>query len=475
MSRMVSFALLVIIVLVCAALAVRVMAEFLLPMFLAVVFVVIFRPLHVWLAERLGGRERIAAGVTTALILLIVLVPILLLITFAATESVGLAAGLSEERISQKLGELREQYDLDMPGRQAAEQFAELLVKLEAANVSEEDRYRATGELAQALEELRPAVGRAIEQRHAEDESGTTLLFKSFGDLRRAVDALVDEQPSEDGAGHVTEMAQVRARFDEWKRLMYGPPWLYGLKAVANPNREELQAVQDSLQEWFGPLALSTTQVVSGFIGRFAIGLVVMIVSLYFFLADGPGMVSATMRLSPLEDRYEQELLGEFDKISRAVVVATLLSALVQGLLASIAYLVIGFESFFLLTLLTCLLAMVPFVGAAAVWGACCVWLLLIDGRWVAASALAVYGTLVVSMADNVIKPLILHGQSHLHPLLALLSVLGGVQALGPIGIFVGPMVVAFLQALLNILRSELLELDRREKASSDSAAVPPT
>ncbi len=59
-------------------------------------------------------------------------------------------------------------------------------------------------------------------------------------------------------------------------------------------------------------------------------------------------------------------------------------------------------------------------------------------------------------MADNVIKPWVLHGQSNLHPLLALLSVLGGVKTLGPIGLLVGPMVVSFLQALLNMLNTEL-------------------
>ena len=59
-------------------------------------------------------------------------------------------------------------------------------------------------------------------------------------------------------------------------------------------------------------------------------------------------------------------------------------------------------------------------------------------------------------MADNVVKPYVLHGQSNLHPLLALLSVIGGVQVLGPLGILVGPMLVTFLQALLNMLQSEL-------------------
>ena len=79
-----------------------------------------------------------------------------------------------------------------------------------------------------------------------------------------------------------------------------------------------------------------------------------------------------------------------------------------------------------------------------------------------AAIVLAIYGAVVVSMADNLIKPLILQGQSNLHPLLALLSVLGGVKAMGPIGIVVGPMIVAFLQALLKMLQVELVAMGKQ-------------
>ena len=80
----------------------------------------------------------------------------------------------------------------------------------------------------------------------------------------------------------------------------------------------------------------------------------------------------------------------------------------------------------------------------------------MVQGHPLAAILLAIYCTIVVSGIDNVIKPLILHGQSKLHPLLALLSILGGVQVLGPVGILVGPMLVSFLQALLTMLRKEL-------------------
>ena len=70
-------------------------------------------------------------------------------------------------------------------------------------------------------------------------------------------------------------------------------------------------------------------------------------------------------------------------------------------------------------------------------------------------------------MADNFIKPYILHGETNLHPLLALLSVIGGVAALGPIGILIGPMVVVFLQTLLKILQRELSLMEGAAKVAS--------
>jgi predicted PurR-regulated permease PerM len=139
------------------------------------------------------------------------------------------------------------------------------------------------------------------------------------------------------------------------------------------------------------------------------------------------------------------------------VVLATLLSALMQGALAGAGFWVAGISSVAFLTLITVVFAMVPFVGAVAAWVPVCLWLFVMEkDQTKTATLLAIYCTVIVSQADNVVKPLILQGKSKLHPLLALLSILGGVQALGPIGILIGPMVVVFLQTLLNILNHEL-------------------
>jgi predicted PurR-regulated permease PerM len=187
------------------------------------------------------------------------------------------------------------------------------------------------------------------------------------------------------------------------------------------------------------------------------IGLFILVVALYYFLADGPSMVEAVMAVTPLDRRYEHELLQRFAEVSRAVVVATLVAALSQGALASIGYVLALPEQapIFLLTALTTVFALIPIFGAFAVWGCVCGWL-YVQGHVVAALSLAIYCTIVVSLIDNILKPLILHGQSKLHPLLALLSILGGIEAFGPVGILVGPMLVSFLQALLNMLRKEI-------------------
>jgi predicted PurR-regulated permease PerM len=219
--------------------------------------------------------------------------------------------------------------------------------------------------------------------------------------------------------------------------------------------------IQDTVFAWgqrtLGAIAARTP----GFLGEMLLGLAIMSISLYYFLADGDQMIIGVGRLLPLDMAHQQRLLEEFGSISRAVAAATLLSALAQGLLAGVGYYFADLPSVFLLTMLTILAGMIPFVGAAAVWLPAVLWLGFFDDRWIAAILLAVWGGAVVSMVDNLVKPLVLHGQSNLHPLLALLSVLGGVQALGPIGIFVGPMAVVFLQAGLKMLNTEIGKFER--------------
>ncbi|HEX4000604.1 MAG TPA: AI-2E family transporter [Pirellulales bacterium] len=227
--------------------------------------------------------------------------------------------------------------------------------------------------------------------------------------------------------------------------------------------KELMQVASAKAQDWFGPLAAKTP----GFLGGLLINCLVTVLGLYYFLADGTQLTASAMRLLPLDQKYQQQLVGKFVEMSRAVTSASLLAALTQGILLGIAYYFAGLSGMFLLTILTMLASFVPLIGSSVVWGSCCVWLFF-DDKATAAMLLLVWSGIVVVVADNFVKPMVLHGQSKLHPLLALLSVLGGVQVLGPLGIFFGPMAVAFLQAGLTMLNTELNALPAELSAAGE-------
>jgi predicted PurR-regulated permease PerM len=365
-ARIVSFVVLVAILLVFAGLFFQVMADFIVPLFLALMLVIIFGPLHRWFKLKCKGHDRIAAGLTTLSILLIVLVPICAIFTQATFEGCRIYNTFVQG--------VRQSQNADHP-----------------ESIADNQKTHDPQAIQKWFVDRVVALGGRVGLELTPEQVQTTL--------------------------------------------------------------------HDNAKEWIGPLAERTIK----FFGRTLLGLVVMIIALYFFLVDGPAMIRAIMKLSPLDEKYEEELVDKFAEITRSVVVALLLSAFVQGLLAGIGYYFAGVGSVFLLMALTMILSMIPFLGAASVWISVCLWLLFFADRPVAAIFLAIYGAAIVSTVDNVIKAWVLHGRSRLHPLLALLSVIGGIKALGLIGVFVGPMAVAFLQVLLNMLNTELESWSKTE------------
>ena len=413
MPRVISFIVLLTISLLVGAIFFQVMAQFIVPLFLAAVLVVIFQPLHAWMVSRLPSYPRVCALFTTILILLAVLLPITWLGWKAYADFHKILT--TEERASIAKPAASATPPARQPQQARQPQPTPPPLVQEDLQLSPDDAAVSEEASAALIVVEHPGASRLAEKLN-----------------RRLLDVIEK----------VNELTGLEIRFEHFKPLIERAAGLTG------------------------SVVLVGVQTVIGIL----IGLAIMVISLYYFLADGPAMVRALMYLSPLEAAYERELLARFGQVSRAVVVAVLLSAAAQGSLAGIGYHFALPETapIFLLTALTMVTAIVPFVGAAAVWIPVCIWVffygervlptgeILHDGNWIVATVLAVYSTIVVSGIDNVIKPLVLHGQSNLHPLLALLSILGGVQVLGPVGILVGPMLVSFLQALLIMLRKEI-------------------
>jgi predicted PurR-regulated permease PerM len=479
-SRIVSFAVLLAFIVVIGALFYKVMVGFLVPIFLAAVLAVVFRPFHRMVRTKLGERDHLAAGATTALILLTVLLPLALVLGTAAIQGAVAIKHLNSNSMNVALAKVRQNrwFSLEMPYgehiqtiQRDVEELQRVLPELDFSRL--EDPSGIVAGLARRigveLQGIEGMVG------HQADLPGAAARFSAFhlalASLTPPFPPTLEARP--DGKESLVEvdMLEIQSRgvalstrWQELKQHLLGGPIKTFAKELANPSREQVSQMTSSLIESIRPRLLALTSTTGGFLVRMAVGIAILTVTLFFFLCDGRSMMESLMRLSPLKDDYEQTLLLEFERTSRAVVLATLLSAVTQGVLATLGYWAAGMPSLVLLFLLTTTCAMVPFVGPALVWVPVCLFLALVRQQVPVALALAAWGTLVVGSSDNVVKMAVLHGQRQLHPLLALLSVLGGVQTLGPIGILVGPMAVTMLQTLLQLLQRELHRMDLQEK-----------
>ncbi len=480
MSRYFSFIVLLAAIILLAILLYRVMASFLVPIFLAAILVVIFRPTHQWILEKVKGRQQVAAGLTTAGILLAVLIPITLLVLLGVYEGREMTRQLTSGSVVKKMVQARKSMGLEIPAQETRElvkrNLDELLTReFDPGNPFEQFHFNA---FDHSVEDLGLKIDMPALAVLEDEKAGLNFEQKSWNSLVQAIslvrEAIQDfnaadaknERKSELASEIAVNIQSFETLFSTFQSASVGSGFLSKIKLMANPSQDDLHEYEDTFTAFAREQLFSIGGATTAIIGRLLFGLAIMTVALYFFLLDGPKMLKTLKGLSPIDDLHEDELIQEFNRISRAVVIATLLSAVAQGFLAGIGFYFVGMESVFLLTLLTACFALVPFAGAAAVWVPVCLWLYFVDGNLWGAMGLGVYGVVIVSMADNFIKPYILHGQSNLHPLLALLSVLGGVTALGPIGILVGPMVVVFLQTLLNILQRELRSMEITESSN---------
>lgn len=465
MSRLISFAVLIAIIIVIGLLFYKVLIGFFVPVFLAAVLVVVFRPLHRWMLAKTGHRARLAAALSTLVIILSLFLPITFVAVAATIQGLKFLEQNDAATVLLRVNKVRDSLGLKMPPYENEIKTVEDEVKL-IIRATEETR-EASGDLLSNEENQRlKTLGRRTLTNIERLEDAVRI---QKGDLWETdfenLTALAEQvgQPSDIEFSASKLAVDLKSQFADLKTGLLGGAVMSLARQTANPTKEDMEQITSNALGYLRPKLLSITGATGSFVVRLIFGSVILIVATFFFLYDGPGMVKSLMFLSPLDDAYEQELLLEFDRISRAVVLATILSAIVQGLTAGMGYLVAGMDYLALLIMLTTVFAMVPFVGPAVVWVPVCLYLALYEEHYWAAGLLAAWGVLVVGTVDNFVKAFVLHGQSQLHPLFALLSVLGGVQTLGPIGIVVGPMVVTMLQTLLSILQRELVHFEKHE------------
>ena len=177
------------------------------------------------------------------------------------------------------------------------------------------------------------------------------------------------------------------------------------------------------------------------------VAIILALFLLFFFLRDGEDMLARAMAVVPLDEPRKALLLSHLSSVIQAIVLGSLVTALAQGTLVGIAFVLVGLPSAVVFAVLAMVASIIPLVGTTIVWVPAALYLGL-TGRWGAALFMLIWSVAVVSSADNVIRPLFISSRAKITTLPVFIGLLGGIGAFGAIGIFLGPVIIALVLAL---------------------------
>jgi predicted PurR-regulated permease PerM len=220
-------------------------------------------------------------------------------------------------------------------------------------------------------------------------------------------------------------------------------------------NRREVQDLAEAQSgraaAAFGGVILATS--------AFLVNVGLMLVALYFLLVDGADLVRWLADVAPIGRSRTYELLHEFRTVSEAVLFSSLATAGVQASVALVGFLLTGVPQPLFFALVTFIMAFVPVVGASSVSVGLAL-LLYLTGHPLQALALAAWGVLLVGLADNLVKPLVMRGRMEVHAAVIFFALVGGIAAFGPAGLAAGPLIIAFFLAIVRMCHRDIAETE---------------
>ena len=216
-----------------------------------------------------------------------------------------------------------------------------------------------------------------------------------------------------------------------------------------------LGPVQSGLVSVGTTLTSAVPTILSSIVTGFIDGVIFLFAVITLYM-EGPRVLAFLAKLSPMDDDYERQLFEVFRELANNLVVGSLVTAAIQGMIATLGYYIAGVDRVIFVGLLTAVFSFFPLVGTAVVWLPVAVYtgatVSVGWGLFVAAWSLLFTGTV-----DNFVKPLFLRGSSDIHPLLIFLAVFGGLGWMGLPGVLVGPVIVAGFLSLYTMYSQDFV------------------
>ncbi len=218
----------------------------------------------------------------------------------------------------------------------------------------------------------------------------------------------------------------------------------------------------DSIRGYLASSATGISEIIAQqalAIGRntvnFTVKLVLMLYLTFFLLRDGDRLLALMDAAVPLSETRKQLLFRKFVEVTRATVKGNLLVAMVQGALGGLIFWLLDIPAPILWAVVMAFLSMIPAVGAALVWAPVALYLYA-TGAWFDASVLVAYGALIIGLADNVLRPILVGRDTKLPDYIVLFSTMGGIALLGINGFVIGPLIAAVFLAFWNIFIADI-------------------
>lgn len=254
------------------------------------------------------------------------------------------------------------------------------------------------------------------------------------------------------------EIGEVAKNAQEFLRSLLDPRspavgWITGrLGRYFDASHLDLQAyLLDRLENISGAIAGRTLGLLGGVVGA-VFQVFFTIFTMYYLFRDGDRIYHAMIEAIPLNAAETQKIFDRTHEVIHASVYGVIVIAMVQGTLGGLAFAALGLPSPVVWGVVMFFLSMVPMVGSSVIWAPTAIYL-AVSGHWAKALALALLGALVIGTIDNILRPKLVGERARLHELLIFFSVLGGLQIWGPLGLVLGPVMIAITLALFDVFK----------------------
>jgi len=176
----------------------------------------------------------------------------------------------------------------------------------------------------------------------------------------------------------------------------------------------------------------------------------------YYLLVNSKNVINTLRNYFPLSYGNSRILLEEIGKDTKSLIFGQLLIAVIQGSLGAVGFYICGIRGAIFWGLVMSLLSFIPVLGSSIIWFPATI-ILLVQGEYFNGIGLMLWGFLIVSTSDNIIRPKLTSSLGKIHPVTVLLGVFIGIKEWGLIGIVIGPIIISVLIILIKMFREEYL------------------